>query len=119
MAITRNRKRFANGEFECQKLKTFVQSRNKNLLKKRAIQKLNDPLLSLIYLFLYILAFLYFIALSIGRIVHVDHEPPEYLPIDISCQHILLEAVQRSRATKKIQIQRKPKLSPKLSHNCS
>ena len=91
----------SDGDLQCNKLKEFFQNRKKNKNKKKTIQKLDDLQLANIYVFLYIAAFLLFISLSMDRAIHIDHEPPNYLPLDLTCQHVFLEAVQRSRCVKK------------------
>jgi hypothetical protein len=96
MVSTRNKKVWAAGEFECHKIQELFKMRKKK--QKKTIQKLNDHLLSIIYLFLYVFAFFLFISLFINQVDWIDHNPPEYLPLDLSCEHLLLEAIQRSRS---------------------
>ena len=97
MVSTRKTAKIYPGDLECQKLKEFFLKRKLNLKIQTTTKKLEDPLLWLIYLALYIFTFFLLISLFIERVSHKDFDPPEYLPIDIGCDHLLLEAIQRSR----------------------
>ena len=44
--------------------------------------------------------FFLFISLFINQVDWIDRNPPEYLPLDLSCEHLLLETIQRSRSTR-------------------
>ena len=46
---------------------------------------------------MYFLGLLLFIAICNESVSHMDYDLPEYLPLNLSCEHLFLEAVQRSR----------------------
>jgi hypothetical protein len=88
------------GEPDCDLRRVIKALRTKKKPKK--IRKLDDTLLSLIYLVLYMLAFYLFIEVTVGvGFRHIDNEAT-YLPLDLNSQHLYLEAVQRSRMYRKI-----------------
>ena len=60
-------------------------------------KKIDDPLLNLIYRFLYVIAFLLSIFLGTESIHLTDFDPPQYLLLKTSGHNLLLEAVERSR----------------------
>ncbi len=100
MAVTRNKKVCDPGDSECQKLQDFVNKRKKKIKYAKKIQKIEDLLLCCIYFGLYILTFILFVSFSTNALEHIDFDPPLYLPIELSHQAQLLEAVQRSRRSK-------------------
>ena len=98
MRETRNKKFKSPGDFECSKLKDFINMRKRKLkISGKKTIKIEDLLLSLIYMAMYFLGLLLFIAICKESVSHTDYDPPEYLPLNLSCEHLFLEAVQRSR----------------------
>lgn len=86
---------------ECDFRRVIKRLKTSRMVPNKA-RKLDDVLLSFIYLALYILAFLLFIELSVGAGRHIYNEDTHsYLPIPLNCQLLFLEAVHRSRAFKK------------------
>jgi hypothetical protein len=96
MVSTRNNSAYSPGGLECKKLKELYRNRKKKSTKK-SNWKIEDLLFRLIYFALYLLTFIMIISLYMGIVAHKDFEPPSYLPFEMSCEHLLLEAVQRSR----------------------
>lgn len=105
MVETRYKKKSSQFELDCQKLNLLVKNRYKN--RKKTVKKIDDILLSIIYLIFYTLAFILFILLCIGTVKYIDNEPPEFLPLDVSSNHLLIDAVQRSRQKKNRKSQKK------------
>ena len=105
MVETRNKKTISQVELDCQKLNLLFKNRRK--LKKTTTKKLNDTLLSIIYLVLYIFTFMLFISLFIGRVRYTYYESSEYLPLDFNSKHLLIDAVQRSRHKKLKKVENK------------
>ena len=97
---TRNKKLYSPGEFECTKLQELFNKRKKKQSTKY-LKKLDDVLLSLIWMAMYILGFMLFVSIFLERVGHTDFDPPEYLPLDLSSQSLFLEAVTRSRTKPK------------------
>ena len=95
MRETRNKKFKSPGDFECSKLKDFINMRKRKLkISGKKTIKIEDLLLSLIYMAMYFLGLLLFIAICNKSVSHTDYSPPEYLPLNLSCEHLFLEAVQ-------------------------
>jgi len=103
------------GEPDCDLRRAIKELRNRKAKKKKKSKKLDDVFLSIIYLFLYILAFILFIENTVGNGVRYYDKDTTYLPLDLTCQHVYLEAVQRTR--KIIKDKKEQKGSKKKQNN--
>ncbi len=89
------------GQPECDIKRVIIELRSSRRVPT-TFRKLDDGVLSFIYLALYVLAFLLFIEFSVGAGTHEPNKEAHlHLPLQLNCQHIFLETVQRMRALKK------------------